>query len=376
MLNILIKELKQGFRNRSSMALMILFPIVLIWILGTAFNNQFASSSLDYDGATVIYSYSEEGPLSSSFENFIESIKKSNIEFIKIEKDKYSPDMLKGNSYACYISINEKEGKITVLKNQKIQVVSDFIENTISAFVQKYNFYYEVSKVNSSALETILNKKSPSNINTSMVSVAGDRKPRSIDYFSITMLTLIIMYTSSVSFASVKDEDILKTGDRIHVSPINMYSLFFGKVFGNILLSILRVAVVILFSMFVYKVYWGNNILILLTIIFSQLLMCISVGIGVGYSTKDQSAGNSILNILIPIFVFLGGGYFPLEQFGNNILVKISVISPIKWINETMFDVIYLNDFKNVSFVIMLNLSISFMFSLLSLYKFKRKGVV
>ena len=41
-ISIIIKEVKQSFRDRKSMAMMILFPIALIVVISAAFSSSFS----------------------------------------------------------------------------------------------------------------------------------------------------------------------------------------------------------------------------------------------------------------------------------------------------------------------------------------------
>ena len=83
-----------------------------------------------------------------------------------------------------------------------------------------------------------------------------------------------------------------------------------------------------------------------------------------------------ILNTFIPVMVLLGGGYVPLEVMaqGGSFLYKLSDISPLKWINQSIFRVIYDNDFSLVPTAIMINLAAAAVFIMASSLLYKKEA--
>lgn len=52
-----------------------------------------------------------------------------------------------------------------------------------------------------------------------------------------------------------------------------------------------------------------------------------------------------MLQIVIMLFIFFGGVFFPVYSLGK-IVESISNLSPLKWITECIFRIIYDNDFS------------------------------
>ena len=69
MILVFIKEIKQNLRNVRAMAYLVLFPIILILVLGTALSGAFDQSTIkDID---IIYASPNDGPLAQAFKSFI-----------------------------------------------------------------------------------------------------------------------------------------------------------------------------------------------------------------------------------------------------------------------------------------------------------------
>ena len=71
--------------------------------------------------------------------------------------------------------------------------------------------------------------------------------------------------------------------------------------------------------------------------------------------------------------VFLGGGYVPIEVFKSNVLDKLSEISPIKWINDSIINIVFSGNYSKVSTTITINLIMVVIFLTIASMCFKRE---
>lgn len=372
-IKIIIKDIKHNLRNRGAMILMVLFPIVLMSILGLALSGVFEGEKINLN-TKVIYSSIGKGNLETAFEDFESSLKNMGVEFLKTNNEDEGIKSVKDAAYSAYIKIDENANKLTLYKNNRFDFSAGLIESSLGSFVDKYNLYYEISKVNPAALNEIISSKT----NLELVKTVGlekNRTPRAKDYYAVTMLTLIILYSSMTASYGITKERVRKTYNRVLISPIKRYEFFIGKLFGSGLLTIFQMIVVISFSKYVLNAYLGENMLTFGLIIFSEIIMAVSLGQGIAFLVKNETAVSGLLNAIIPIMVLLGGGYFPLEQFGSNILTTVAKISPLKWINDALFKVIYGNDYSKVLPAILINLAVAVAFLLAASIKYREEKV-
>lgn len=370
MLNIIKKELKHSLRNRRALLLFILFPLILMWILSTVFAGQFSSSTLNYEGVSVLYTIDTESHLYEGFNEFTAVLNEMNINFVKINNKEEAIKQIENNNYVCYIELSEQNKAVTMFKNNtKGTTTSSFIESVLATFVQEFNLRYEIGKINPSALAN-LNSENLNHVN--IVSLKGENEIRSIDYFGITMLTLIIMYSINTGLGSITREQTLKTGDRIIETPLPKYKLFLGKVVGCFIVTILQMILVISFSIFALGVNYGNDVITVFCIIMSEIFMCISLGIGIALIVKKEEIGNGLISLGVPLMVFLGGGYFPIDDFGGKTLATIAKLSPVKWVNESIFNIIHLQQYHTVATTLTINLSIALIMLVLSSRSFSK----
>ena len=367
-LSIIIKEIKQNLKDKKAMCTMVLFPILLISILGMALNSAFDNNTnLKVE---VLYCIQGKSDFSENFEkNIVNNKSGTDVTYTKTDDEKSAEKKIENAEYSCFVLVSDN--KIKLVKNSKYSNIdSSLVEAILNVYSKKYNTVFEIAKVNPKGLSKISSQK-PDFIKD--VSLQKDKSPRAIDYYAITMLTLIIMYGGNTSMEGVTLERKYKTQDRIMCAPVKKYQYLIGKILGCILVVIIQSAIVILFSRYVLKTYWGSSIAAVFAVILSVILFSITLGAGLTFIIKDNNIASTALSLIIPVFVFLGGGYFPIDQFGSKTIDAISKASPIMWSNKAILKIIYDNDFSTMKYAILINIIASILLIGASALIFKKE---
>ena len=371
-ISIIIKEIKHNFRDRKSMVMMILFPIALIVVISAAFSSSF-SSSIDIGTPKVLYSIEGSGVASDNFKTgFIEKGKDFKIEFTKMNDMDSAKKKLVSKEYDAIIEM-KSDNKIEFYKSNVESLRAGVVESILSTYVQEFNVIIDVCKVNPGIINSLI--RDNNNNYSTIISVNKSSQPSSLDYYTIAEIALIIMYAGMAGLFGIASEKNSKTRDRILISPVRKYEFLIGKTIGGVIGTILQIAIVILFSKYVLKANWGNDIFTVLLIFISQIIMAISIGVGLGFIFKNENVANGILNFMIPVIVFLGGSYMPVDGFGSKTFQAITYLSPVRWVNRSIFDVIYNNDYSKVPFAILINLGIAVIFLAISSLLFRKENV-
>lgn len=369
--NIVLKEIKHIVRNKQIMVIMIAFPIALMWILGTAFSGVMGGDSLMFENTKIAYSVKGEGQRVQAFEDFMKKTEEMGIKATRIQDYDKGINSVKETEYACYIDFNNSENKISLFKNERYNLEASFVEGVFQAFVQKYNVISEIAKVNPEAVREVLKEDSKKYVQVK--SIDRKKQPSAIDYYGITMTTLIIMYGSMAGGFGINGERTNKTRNRILASPIKKYEFFIGKNIGTFVGLIFQLLIVIVFSRFVLGVDYGGNPALVYLIMASEAFMSVAMGVGVAFIFKSEAAVSGVLNMIIPFMIFLGGGYVPLEQINSEVLFNLAKLSPVRWANDTIFKIIYAGDFSNVVTTIAINLITALVFLTISTLIFRKE---
>jgi ABC-2 type transport system permease protein len=168
----------------------------------------------------------------------------------------------------------------------------------------------------------------------------------SYDYYGITMLIFAILNTSTISANSFMEERIKSGNMRILHSPVRPFFVHFSKVLAAFAFATVCHFVAGVTLYFTVGVNFGGAnigyviILMLLLEFFSSAL-----GVMMCCALKSESITNQILSMVLTIFAVLGGLFFPLDGLGTA-MVKISAISPVKWVCTAIFQMTYDSDFS------------------------------
>ena len=311
--------------------------------------------------------------LEGSFKSFSEELgREMGVTFEETGDLEKGIESVRDARYACFIYLSGDPDEIKIYKNDRHNLEANLINSALKAFADRYGVIAGIYKYDPAGAERILSDASMDF--TSVESLDRKRQPGALDYYAVTMLTLIIMYASLTGFWMMRSEQDLKTGNRILCSPVKKYEYLTGKVLGGILVAAAQALVVIFFSKLVLKAWWGEDIATVILLVLALSVMAIGIGTGIAYLVKNEGAASGLLNVIIPVLVLFGGGYTPVENMGSG-MVKLSAISPLKWTNDAIFRVIYDNDYTLVTTAIFINLAIAAAFILISAALSRKEAV-
>ncbi|MDA7025327.1 ABC transporter permease [Bacillus sp. CLL-7-23] len=367
-LNIAKKEIISSFRDKRTLFFMLLFPIVLIIILGTALSSAF-EQKLKVDDVQVLYQNQSSGGLSVGFKIFTKEAKKSGINFKKISTGMNGKQEVKQGHYDAYIEV--KDSGIKLYQSDKQNIKTSIIQGMLTAFSNQYNAVSEMIKVNPQHAKMALANRSHDNY-IKETSINSNDKPRSIDYYAVTMTTLIALYGAMSASFLIRGERLGKTADRLMAAPLRKGEIFTGKLIGGMLTNAICIFLVVMVSKFIFKANWGENLGIVLIVLLTVALFAVSLGLGISAMTKTGEAAIAIINVIIPLVGFLGGAYFPLDHLGGALAV-LKKLSPLTWTNEAITNIIFSNDIAAMLPAIAVNIGLSGLLLLIAIVSLRRR---
>ncbi|APF28702.1 ABC-2 type transporter family protein [Clostridium sporogenes] len=371
-LNILKKEILQNLRDKKSMLLMTLFPMLLITILGTVFSGNFAST-INIPEINVMYSINKDVKIDKNFKDFTKEIEKTmKVNFKETKDEKDALEKISNGKTDVYIKIpNDK--KIYIYENNLRAFNSQLVSTLLDAFVDKVNMTKEVASKNTMALSKIKVNTSPNFVNTKTID--GKDSPRGIDYYAVTMLTMTILYGTAVGAMSIASEIKRRTYKRLICSNTSPLKILFSKILASFLVIAFQSFLIYLFSKYILGTNWGNNKLALVSVVASLIFMAVSAGVCIANTIKNEGVMSIIIYMFVPILTFLGGGYVPLEPIGSKMLNSVSNISPLKWSNDAIFKIIFGNNLSIFGTTMLINIGAGVLFLLIAIL-FPRKDVI
>jgi ABC-2 type transport system permease protein len=155
---------------------------------------------------------------------------------------------------------------------------------------------------------------------------------KSVYMFVPCVMTIILMLVSAMMTSiSITREKELGTMEILLVSPIKPFQVIIGKVFPYIFLSIINAVVIVLLSIFVFKMPIQGSLFLLAleSILFIISALALGILISTISATQQTAMMISLMGLMLPV-ILLSGFIFPISSMPMPLQI-ISHIIPAKW---------------------------------------------
>ncbi|WP_243471780.1 ABC transporter permease [Winogradskyella sp. MH6] len=314
------KEFYHIFRDRRSLFILFGMPIAQILLFGFAITNEINNVDI------AILDHSKD----ATTQEIINKISASKYFSIKqiIDREADIESVFKKGKVKAILNF-EQDFSQNLIKdhNATVQVITDATDpntaNTISNYINAIlqNYLQQQNKHIKIAYQIIPETK-----------LLFNPELKSVYMFVPGVMTVILMLVSAMMTSiSITREKELGTMEVLLVSPLKPFQVIIGKVVPYIFLSIINATIIILLSLFVFKMpVQGSLILLGLE---SVLFIITSLALGILISTISASQQTammiSLMGLMLPT-ILLSGFIFPISSMPFPLQV-ISNIVPAKW---------------------------------------------
>ncbi|GIO66666.1 ABC transporter permease [Paenibacillus cookii] len=368
-LSIAIKEMKHDFRDRRTLLFMLGFPIVLMLILGLALTNAFSSEISVGDVKVAVKDATGGGPLSEAFAGFAKEVGKTGVTFEPLKPGANGREEVENNHVSGYVELTNQG--ISLYGSSRDAIESNIVQGMLASFTDKYNAAAAVARIEPAKTEMVLATGGSDYIRE--LSVDANRTPGSVDYYALAMTVMVGMWAAMGAGALIQGEVLRGTAVRLVIAPIRKSEIFVGKMLGGIISNLLCVMVIILFSKYVFKAYWGHHMGVVIAVLVSEVVMAMSLGLAGSYLLKG-TASRGVISLVVQLMSFFGGAYFPiLDDEGGGLMGFLVNLSPIRWANHGLTQVIYADNVSAAWPVLMLNIGFAALFLGVSILAMRRR---
>ncbi|MDR2558435.1 MAG: ABC transporter permease [Oscillospiraceae bacterium] len=302
-LNVFTTAFKYCWRDPLNVSVLILFPIVLIFVLGNALAG-FISPKYDFEPIPVSAVVEKGGNL----EAFLQNSEISRFLDVTFATREETEQLLESGD--SFITVIEEGGEISVIRPAGGGTTSQVAISTIDSYKQ----------IGAAMTIAIMNGENPSELflfmNTEISVTAaplGNRVQSAIDYYAVTMLVMILLFTGMNGLELFKKSMFSETGARVLIAPVPKPVLISGLLAAATVTSYIQGLITFLFSMFVYGVYWGENIPLVLLTLFGVTLFSQAFAITILLLFKNPNATMGAMQALIWTMTFVAGGYVKMD---------------------------------------------------------------
>lgn len=365
---ITLKEIK-AVRDIKTIAFLILTPILLILILGSVLTNAF-NGSITVGDIRVLYKINGSGSeLAKSWNVFADQASESGMMLEPANENTDGKREVANNRYVGYVEISD--GGLKYYGNSSSPVESGIAQGLLTAFANRYKLASAAAQDNDQAA-LMSENGSPDYVRETSLDAA--RQPRALDYYAIAMVTLIIMYSALSAADMFSSERKRNTAVRLLAAPISKAEIFAGKVAGGLLMNVICIVIVVLLCKYMFNVYWGENLGLVLLVLVTEIIFALSVGLGFSYIIKGKASG-SVIMMVIQAGAFIGGSYFPVAEMTGT-MRTITQFSPLEWTNTAILQIIYGDGWSAAAKAMLFNLGFSvFLLSAAAIIMRRREGL-
>ncbi|HEL1259755.1 SagG family ABC transporter permease subunit [Streptococcus equi subsp. zooepidemicus] len=368
--HLIKKESLQIFRDRTALLMMVVFPILMILILSFAFKSSF-NTAATVPKLTVRYQL--EGKETEYQKNFITFLKLLNKELHLEAKE--TKDIAKAKQKVSEGALTaalevKSDQNIEVTTNSINQQNADLINMLVNIYVDNAKTYDSIANLYPEAISNIKKRKIDYIASSSVQTSKG---MSSADYYAISMFTMITFYSIMSAMNLVLSDRQQGVASRIYLTGVSNSAILLGKLIGGMLATAVQLTLLYVFTRFVLRVNWGTNDWQIIGVTVSLVYLSVAIGIGLATGIRNQSFLTVASNAVIPIFAFLGGSYIPLSTLNSALINQLSNISPIKWVNDSLFYLIFGGQSNPIPVTLMVNLGIGTAFILFALVRMRKQ---
>ena len=329
-----INTFKMGFKylwkDPVNVAVLTLFPIVIILLLGTALETMF-TADISLSPTSVAVVGEPDGALgiflqSDGISEFFE------LEFTSLNEAREMVET--GSVSAAFIDGQPVEVLVPagagVMTQVALTIIDSYQQIGAAATIALYAGR-DVLGVAAQALEV---QVTPQPI--------GTRVPSAMDYFAVTMLVMILLFAGFNGMELFHKGLFSEMGDRMRLSPMRISSLVGGLMAASTVTSFIKGLVVFAFTWLVYGVYWGSRVPLVLVTLFGVVLLSQALCVLLFVITGKKNAVVAIAQVTFFVTTFISGGYMRVD-FGG-IVGRISQYVPNALAHTVVFGAIYGGD--------------------------------
>ena len=361
---ILLTQIKKDrndfFRSKSDIIVMLIFPVILIFVMGKSLDNLMSVEKNIFNNKTIYYRINapinNEKNLQIFYDFMINFEKKTNVKFIENKNYKEAINDVNNNKAICFMDIYDN--KINYFRNEKKESTeSKIFRNLYEQYRRKYSFLQTISKSNLNQMTNLSNYQMKISLKDENI---NEEEINSYTYYTFAELILIILYISTLTSISMYKERFLHTMTRLKVSNTNRFNILASKIDLGIIIGLMQTLVVYIVSAKLLHVNWGDNLTYIMLVLISFIIFSSVLGIFISMIFHNQKTAYTVNNILIIIMGFLGGSYVPICLVKSSRITNfLCNIMPNYWANIALLGLHYNMETKYYIISILISLSLS-----------------
>ncbi|MGX7130995.1 ABC transporter permease [Enterococcus songbeiensis] len=319
-LPIIIRTFIQQIRDKATYIYFLVFPLTLMLILGSVLQGAFDGGDIEdkIDEIQVRYVV-DDAAMGTQFEAVLQEINSDKLIFEESPNEESAVAAMKKKQANAYFLIKKD---ITV----QIESLSDVQFTLLKSYLAEM---FQVMRLMEGAQQFGVAPQELFNLPPELdkaivVDQSQMKKPAtSYQYYSVAMIALFILYMSQNGLEMFDKGRRQKTLQRELISPVSRQKLINSTFIGHALLGVCVVFALMVITQVLFGVPWHLQWFFSFANLSS--LMLLFLVLGAFLETVGKGVGMALVQVIIQVAAFLGGGYFPVGE-------EMMRFSPMGWV--------------------------------------------
>ena len=350
-----IYSLKTLFKNKSLIFWTFAFPIILGTFFNMAFSNIENSEKLDIINIAIIDNedFKDNEIFRESFKNLSDEDNEDRLFNTKYVTEDTAKELLENDEIIGYLKMEEDTPKIIVTTSginetifkyvteeitQADEIVKDTAENKIKEEMMSGNINVNYEKIYENIIENVQNQevklKNVSNSNLSYTM---------IEFY--TLIAMACLYGGILGVIAINQNlaNMSSKGKRVAVAPISKLKLVFCSVLASYLTALIGLAILFVYTIFVLKVDYGNNLPLIILLGMAGSLAGLSMGVAIGSCLKsNENTKTGIIIAVTMLGCFLSGMMgITMKYIVDKNIPILNKINPASMITDGFYSLYY-----------------------------------
>lgn len=335
------KEIIQFFKSKTNVIAMLIFPIVLIFVMGKSLDGLMSMDKNIFSGKIIYFNIedsSENKNLQPFYDFSVQFQKDTEAEFVENTNPEEAIKLVNKNEAICFINVCKDDIKYFRNENGE-STESKVFRNLYTQYMKKYIFIHSTSKFEPQKVPQILNAQNNTQVKSEGISYD---EVNSFTYYTFVELTLIILYISTITLTSMYKENTLHKMTRLKISSIKKINIIISKIALGIFIGIMQIIIIYITSTRLFGVNWGQNLIYIFMVLISFIIFSSVLGISISMIFSEEKTAYTFTNMLIIVMGFLGGSYVPLSLVKSaRITSFLCELVPNYWVNTAILGLKY-----------------------------------
>lgn len=335
------KEIIQFFKSKTNVIAMLIFPIVLIFVMGKSLDGLMSMDKNIFSGKIIYFNIEDSNGnknLQPFYDFSVQFQKDTEAEFVENTNPEEAIKLVNKNEAICFINVCKDDIKYFRNENGE-STESKVFRNLYTQYMKKYIFIHSISKFEPQKVLQILNAQNNTQVKSEGISYD---EVNSFTYYTFVELTLIILYISTITLTSMYKENTLHKMTRLETSSIKKINIMISKIALGIFIGIMQIIIIYITSTRLFGVNWGQNVIYIFMVLISFIIFSSVLGISISMIFSEEKTAYTFTNMLIIVMGFLGGSYVPLSLVKSaRITSFLCELVPNYWVNTAILGLKY-----------------------------------